>query len=201
MAKRLIGSGTTGTDGSVSIPYNGTGAGLVNLSVETEIDGSIVSVPLSVWDTLFYDDGVTDPKTANWQNYSNRLTISVDENGTTIAHEGSSGTGYYFTDNFEVSYSLPVVIEFDCVSYSNYNSCGLDFVNGSTDNNKTMNALGIQQGDHVKIVYDGATISTYRNGSTTPITNSLSISGSIKLGFYVGSGHSFKFKNFKLYKG
>lgn len=57
MVKRLIGSDTTGSDGSVSIPYVGTGAGLVNLSVETEIDGSIVSETYNIIDAVFRDRG------------------------------------------------------------------------------------------------------------------------------------------------
>ena len=82
MVKRLIGSDTTGTDGSVSIPYTGTGAGLVNLSVETEIDGSIVSETLPVWDYLVYDKATTNEKSTDWT--PNGVSESVGDDGTTL---------------------------------------------------------------------------------------------------------------------
>ena len=79
-------------------------------------------------------------------------------------------------------------------------NCGIDFTDGSVDNNKNFNALWIQAGDTVKITYDGETIEVYRNGSTTPSTTlNLTISNDVKIGFYVPANNSIKFKNFRMY--
>ena len=149
-----------------------------------------------VWDTLFFDDGVTSPKTANWNNYFDRLTVTVDETGTTLARESSSETGYYLTP---LAYSTPFAIEFDIVEISSKTANGIDFMLGSSDNNKTFNALVINSNDSIKIVYDGTTIRTYRNGSTTPSEVSLSLTGDIRIGFFIGVNQHIKFKNFKIY--
>ena len=117
MVKRLIGSDTTGTDGSVSIPYTGTGAGVVNLSVETEIDGSIVSETYSVLDCIVYDDMETE----TYKNYY-KLFVSPSPNleySTEYAKTGSkslkwsyvSGGGGFFGFQFRssvVSNSFPI---------------------------------------------------------------------------------------------
>ena len=84
MAKRLIGTGTTGTDGSCSIPYTGTGAGLVQMDVETEIDGSIVSETYSIFDCLCYDGGVTGDKSNSWT-ASSGISVSTDDTGTLLS--------------------------------------------------------------------------------------------------------------------
>ena len=196
MARRLIGTDTTGTDGSCSIPYVGTGAGLVNLSVETEIDGSIVSEPLPVWDYLFYDDGITSPKTANWTNYQDRITVSVDETGTTLLRDASSSTGYYLTPS---AYSTPFAIEFEMIETGTRTSNGIDFAVNGSDNNKTFNSLNIASGDTIKITYDGTTIKVYRNGPTTPIEVALALTGNITIAFYIAPNQSIKFKNFRMY--
>lgn len=195
MARKLIGTGVTDANGEATITYTGTGAGKLNIVAES---GTFVSETYSVWDYLFYDDGITSPKTANWTNYSDRLTVSVDETGTTLLRDASSGTGYYLTPS---AYSTPFAIEFEISAISDRVNCGIDFTDGSVDNNKNFNALWIQAGDTVKITYDGTTLEIYRNGSTTPSTTlNLTISNDVKIGFYVSANNSIKFKNFRMYK-
>ena len=155
---------------------------------------------------LFYDDGVTSPKTATWNNYSDRLTVTVNStNGTTILRDASSGTGYYFADNSTTTgfydFTLPIIIEFDVGTISNKSYCGLDFATSGGDNNKTFNALNIAENDSIKVVYDGTTIKVYKNGSTTSTDVSLSLTGSVGVGFFIGSTQSVTFKNFKIYNG
>ena len=208
---RYIGYGVTNSNGVAHLDhdpqgnpingYTGTGAGEVDVIASTDnpiSSGSIVSETYSIWDYLFYDDGITSPKTANWTNYSDRLTVSVDETGTTLLRDASSGTGYYFTP---LGYSTPFAMEFEISAISDRMSCGIDFSIGTTvDNNKNFNSLWIQVGDTVKITYDGETIKVYRNGSTTPYELSLTISNDVTLGFYIPPTHSIKFKNFRMYK-
>ena len=120
---RYLGYGVTDSNGVAHLKknakdqdidgYTGVGAGEIDIIASLDnpiVDGSIVSETYSVWDYLFYDDGITSPKTANWTNYSDRLTVTVDETGTTLARESSSGTGYYLTPS---AYSTPFAIEFE----------------------------------------------------------------------------------------
>ena len=210
MSKRLIGYGYTNANGVATLDYDangnalqssgyvGQGVGEIDISASATVDGStFVSVPCSIWDYLFYDDGITTPKTANWTNYSDRLTVSVDETGTTLFRDASSGTGYYLTPS---DYSTPFAIEFEMVDTGTRTSNGIDFALNGSDNNKTFNSLNIASGDTIKITYDGETLRTYRNGSTTPIETALALTGDITIAFYIAPNQSIKFKNFRMYK-
>lgn len=209
MSKRLIGYGYTNANGVATLDYDaegnelessgyvGQGVGEVDISASAVIDGStFVSVPCSVWDYLFYDDGITSPKTANWTNYSDRLTVRVDETGTTLLRDASSGTGYYLTPS---AYSTPFAIEFEMVDAGTRTSNGINFAVNGSDNNKSFNALNISSGDTIKITYDGTTIRTYRNGSTTPYELALALTGDITIAFVIAPNQSIKFKNFRMY--
>ena len=183
----------------ISHSYAGVGAGEIDVvaSLDNPVDeSSIVSETYSIWDYLFYDDGITTPKTANWTNYSDRLTVSVDETGTTLFRDASSGTGYYLTPS---AYSTPFAIEFEMVETGTKTSNGIDFAVNGSDNNKTFNALNISSNDTIKITYDGTTIKVYRNGSTTPIEVALALTGNITIAFYIAPNQSIKFKNFRMY--
>ena len=73
MARRLIGTGTTDSNGRVTIEYTGTGAGRVQVTAETT-DGSLSSETYSRYDVLFKDIVTEDDYTA-WT-YSQNTTIS-----------------------------------------------------------------------------------------------------------------------------
>ena len=130
MVKRLIGSDTTGTDGSVSIPYTGAGAGLVNLSVETEIDGSIVSEPCNVLDCVRYYNG-----TLNGTEYDNEFisaterSVTVDSTGTTLTIDStkysSTFSQAYFKDGASVLpyQPAPLCIEVTVLETTNVTVC------------------------------------------------------------------------------
>ena len=107
MVKRLIGSGTTGTDGSCVIPYEGTGAGLVNLSVETEIDGSIVSETFSVIDGIYVDD------TTHNTGVTVRMDRQTSSGNVVLTATGDSGH-WIFKENNAV-FDYPLIVEFDII--------------------------------------------------------------------------------------
>ena len=193
MVKRLIGSDTTGTDGSVSIPYEGTGAGLVNLSVETEIDGSIVSGTLPVLDCSFYDKGTSDSPSPKVVNFRNALKITRGSEGTLVERE-TTGNAYYLlnqTNADEYPYDVNFCIEFDITQVTG--EVGLSYANGN---------------------WRGTMISTYGTGHykiectdtyqkiITPIgqvqyDHTYSANTSLRLQFYNVS--SVEYNNFKIY--
>ena len=209
MVLRFLGESVTDSNGLAVLPdgYTGTGAGLVDIIAQTTIDEStVVSNTYPVWDTLFYDDGVTSPKTATWSNYQDRITVTVDStNGTTLLRDANSGTGYYFADNSTTTgffdFTTPLIIEFEMGAISDKSNSGIDFATSNLDNNKTFNQLGIAENDSIKIIYDGSVIKVYRNGSTTSNDVNLSITGSFGIGFFILPNKSVTFKNFKIYQG
>ena len=67
--------------------YTGVGAGEIDVLASLDnpiVDGSIVSETYSVWDYLFYDDGITTPKTANY-------AIDTWEGGFSFSGLGRNG--------------------------------------------------------------------------------------------------------------
>jgi len=196
---RIYGGGITGDSGAVSGIYTCSGAGKKEIVAKS---GSVVSQPYSIWDTLFYDNATSESN--KWRNYSDRLTVTPSDDGTTLFRDASTSIGYYIAYDTStsqyVTFTTPFVIEFEVSGISSRSQCGVYF-SVSSDNNKTFSDMGVVNGDSVKIEYDGTTIKVYRNGGTSSTDISLSLTGNIKVGFFVGATNYFTFKNFKIYKG
>ena len=198
MARRLIGTDTTGTDGSVTIPYTGTGAGLVQMDVETEIDGSIVSEPSSVLDCTFADmiDGVSNTKF--WNN-SNNIQITTN-NGvkelttTASANQYRPATEQTSDSTKVISFNSPFVWEFEVTEITG--NWVVQVYDGSVNSNPYISSTG-----KYKVVYDGATVKCYKDDSTNPFSNKTGYTNlSVMLGFQCwSSGQTLKYKNFKIY--
>ena len=114
--KTQIGSPVvTGSNGIAVCAYVGRGMGDICIMAETEIEGSFVSEPSSVLDCEFYDDGITDPKTAIWYNYDNLINVSISNNGTSLT-PSQAYVGY--TANNGELFSYPFEVEFTVVDNS-----------------------------------------------------------------------------------
>ena len=196
MVKRLIGTGTTGSDGSCVIPYEGTGAGVVNLSVETEIDGSIVSETLNVLDCIFKDMG-TSSDYGTWTSTDfTDSKISRNNEYTTLIPQ----------DNYEsqTKSSLPdtsLVIEFDmCLTYTT--ATGADFLRliGSNTMSYNPTELGIVSGQwhHVKFTRDGINMIPNVDG-TNKQTKAVNSFSTFKIVLNNTLCTDLKYKNFKVY--
>lgn len=211
MVKRLIGSDTTGTDGSVSIPYTGTGAGLVNLSVETEIDGSIVSEPCNVLDCMFYDTALDNSQASHYYNDSN-LQISYDStNGTTVSATTDGGIRRYWVIMGE-SYvngrywrdaNTNYYIECD-VSYENLTGNTAFVFGGATVHLGLLNNSQGSGTGTVKLVTNGNLIKCYWNGEYVSsmdktMPNIDEPSGNWGFNFQLYKTANLTFKNIKIY--
>ena len=206
MDYKLIGTGTTNAQGIArcSNNYVGTGKGEVDFIASTDnpiVEGSLQSETYEVWDTLFYDNGLTE--SSKWLNYTDRLTVTPSSDGTTLFRDASSGTGYYIMYNRSASqnidFTLPFSLEFEIDNISSKTQVGIDFIKNGSDNNKTFNQMNINNGDSVKITFDGETIKVYKNGSSTSTDLSLSLSTPINLAFFVTATNYMTFKNLKMY--
>ena len=77
MAKRLIGTATTDSNGVASVSYVGEGAGVLNIQAETD-DGSLQSEIYEVLDCIFVGEG----KTTGWLDGTSTTVTNVTlENG------------------------------------------------------------------------------------------------------------------------
>lgn len=195
MVKRLICSDTTGTDGSVSIPYLGTGAGVVNLSVETEIDGSTVSVPCNVLDAKFYDTAILNGSHNNDTYYKYRSNYERQADGTLITTTHETSNGYLMIDETGDTkpFTEPLCFECDIVS-SSVASNGFFMVG---DSSRGVSIPATTTGYHVKLEVktDGMYL-TVDDG--TPIYYQ-PITGNYDIRFIILNGETLKFKNAVLY--
>ena len=193
MVKRLIGSDITGTDGSVSIPYAGTGAGVVNLSVETEIDGSIVSGTYSVIDATFRDGATGTDYNSKIVNHANILQYDRQEDGTLLTAPTSKGYWIFNqTSSSEYPLSENFCIECDIVSVTS--GVKLNLANGVW----AYWDFGNESNLHIKIeCTDTEQVITVNGHEEYRHLHTYSENTSVR--FQVDQNASVKYKNFIIY--
>ena len=193
MVKRLIGTGTTGSDGSCVIPYEGTGAGLVNLSVETEIDGSIVSGTYSVIDATFRDGATGTDYNSKIVNHANILQYDRQEDGTLLTAPTSKGYWIFNqTSSSEYPLSENFCIECDIVSVTS--GVKLNLANGVW----AYWDFGNESNLHIKIeCTDTEQVITVNGHEEYRHLHTYSENTSVR--FQVDQNASVKYKNFIIY--
>lgn len=164
MSKILIGRGVTDSNGIATMTedasgnsiqgYTGTGAGEVDFSAGCTIDGSsFQSETYELIDSLFYQNGTTEPPTNTW--VLNNFTAEYGSTGTTItsttfatcfANKPRTGVNVYDWDS-------PVCIEFDVVSVTSTDA-DIQLYDNTNNVTRSFNVLGITGNNHVKIVVE-----------------------------------------------
>ena len=209
-----LGYGTTDENGEckldhdangnpISHSYTGTGAGKVDIvaSLDSEIDeSSLVSETYELIDAIFYDKAVTGHKNTNWLNVSNSFLETIEDDGTILAYNRTSGWATIYANSNSAStfpFSIGSVVEFDVVSCTN--EMRLQFYDGTTGRLQITlptNATNY----HVKIEIGETTITQTVNGVTTTASTSTYINNDFQVNFATNtSGASLKFKNFMVY--
>ena len=143
----------------------------------------------------FVDYAVTGKKNSNWQNYSSRLNISTDENGTTVS-KGSSN-GFYYLNNGNNSYT-DYIAEFDILSCTSV----FWYANGSTTQNIINLGTYFNNGGHCKIVCDDGVAKLYKDGVQVGTDITVTATAPYGLGFRINAGdgtREIKYKNFRLH--
>ena len=140
------------------------------------------------------------------RNFSNRLTVVRDSDGTELTGSNGyymfnkKGTPYGDNASYYREWNAPLCIEFDLVS-TNTNGNGL-YVNQSEDIVIDFNYFRGSSTDtvHIKITYDGELFEFYVDGVKSSYTYSATLSDFI-IGFHTnyGATSSLKYKNFKIY--
>lgn len=151
------------------------------------------------WTLLWYDLATDDSATYEM---SGVYTKSSDSNGTTISNTSTGNIPAYMYFKNGATFNYPIVMEFDFVDATMSNPIGIDlYKSGQHRWNFGTNELKLNDGHHVKIIYDGETIKSYVDDSITPIGSvNQSALSDFKLGFYIrNNNNSFTFKNLIIY--
>lgn len=193
MARRLIGTAVTDSNGEATITYTGTGAGKLNVVAES---GTFLTKTYSVNDCVFYDKGTSGTPNPKWRKFSNSSTISSTSNGLTLS-SGASDSEYFtpnptnvssssyadFTiwDNFCVEFNVKGRVG-GSASYSSDTQFQLRKTTGTTENVVIIDDM---IGKHIKVTYSNSTMNIWIDGQAqTPIT----IGGNVMVRFYCASG-------------
>ena len=146
-----------------------------------------------VKDCLFYDDGVTSPKTVTWYNQNSAYTLTPASDGTLVEISQTSSQKL-FADGTTYSnsskYSAPVCAEVEIVSNNGNDNLFVIVAN-------KVPSMALTGGKTLKMVWDGSTVKKYVDGVQTGTTNDVT-GEKIAIGFSCTSG-SFKFKNLCIY--
>ncbi len=202
-----LGYGTTDENGVAKLEYDAegnplthsyTGVGAGEIDVVASLDnpigqGSIVSEPSSVFDCIWYDDGVTSPKTKQWYNQDNAFSTTIDTNGTLLSCSATALKSFFADANgWNASYKFtaPLCVEVDIES-----ATGSDVVLAIMSNiNPTISLTGEST---VKMIWDGSKVEKYVNGVLTGTTQNVTQTP-VAIGFRMSTG-SVKYKNFRIY--
>lgn len=195
-----ITSAKTDKNGIATIPYVGTGKGMMTVEANYYKDGGIfLQETYEVYDCQFYDIATTNNKNTYWRN-NNAFTVSVTANGSHITEITNNGelmpsntpNAIYWGDR--KLFDIPIIVQMEISDITNY----LRFV--VFYNNKQVNSIFEENGTYTfNISSEGITKTV--NGITTTLTTD-SVSGQVSLGFVDSSASStgeLTFKNFMVY--
>lgn len=195
MARRLIGTAVTDSNGEATITYTGTGAGKLNVVAES---GTFQSEPYSIIDAIAKDNGTTD--TSLWA--SSTATIDRTSGQYTEFIGTGSSNSIYFTKNSTSDYfdkDTSYAFEFDCL---NANASSIYIYQGSN----SKGGIGIPVTDAfclVRLEYDATNqkISLFKNnvqqGSSVSLSSVTSNFG-VRIVDWQGD-LDLKLKNFRAY--
>jgi hypothetical protein len=108
MAWVKIGEAYTDNNGIATLPYTGTGRGVVRGMAKSTVDERIIqSETYSIWDTLFHDE-VTNHNSSDWTIRSGITETVGEEHITLSSTQANSSTGLYiltqtFTGDIEAT--------------------------------------------------------------------------------------------------
>ena len=192
-------TGTTDTNGQCTVSYLGQGTGALNI----QCNCMNVLETYSLLDCLFLDYAVTGKKNSNWTNYSNRLTVTTDSNGT-LLESNTSSNGYYFLNNASFTYS-EWILEFDVVNLPSTDlSIGI-YIQDSNSSNTQINFNSTETGTtgHFKLENKNNQFKLYVDDALIKTVNHTTTVGNHEIGFRLNlyatdKGRFIKYKNLKL---
>ena len=215
-----LGWGTTDSNGIAKLDhdadgepidhsYTGSGVGEVDVVASLDnpiVSGSVVSQPSSVWDCIFYDDGIVNPNT-NWDRVA--CDRSEESNGTKFLCTQSVATSRASMNPLDNSSAfdfdaIPMAWEFDVVEWIGTGSCQAQLYQTTpTALNKTFNIhTRSPNGKSFKIVYTGTKLELWVDGvhQSGDITVTYDTNNKIRVGFAFSTKDDYMIvKNVKAY--
>lgn len=160
--RRLIGTGTTDSNGQVTVEYTGVGAGKVQLMADC---GDIQSEPYTLYDVLFKDIGTEDDYTA-WTNEGYMVVERTNETKLTPTTTTNQATRHLSL----TSYTVPFAIEMDlCLTFETGGGSSLLSLRQSSSSKAryTPNGLGLTTGEwvHLRLEVTDETLTAVVDGT------------------------------------
>ena len=180
------------------VDYNGKGVANQTVNIYAEFE----EIPSQCCN--FYDSGIGSTGDGSFSYNSTFLNKSVDATGTLLECDSSSSESRVYSainpvDSSYSSWSSPINVEMDIVASSSTIYVQL-FKDTNTSISTTLSQLGLSDGGHLRISYDGSTAKYYVNGETTPTyTSNTSITGGFQVRFGVVTSATVKYKEFRIY--
>lgn len=142
------------------------------------------------------DYAVTNNNNSDWNNSSNRLTVTVSDSGKTL--NGTSNYGYYITKDYAYT---DYIVEFDVVELTDLVAWYVRTSASDTHLVGNFTSLGVRTGDSVKIRVQSNSLELYING-TLKTTIALTIaSAPMDFGFRITNQTTkyITYKNFRVH--
>jgi len=194
MAWVKIGEAYTDNNGVATLPYTGTGRGVVRGMVKSTVDERIIqSETYATIDCILKDMATqSSHNDAMWTVARGQLNRGTEDTELVI-NSGQTSTQAYFnltnTDSFVIEFDAMFDGSSNLVQLRDSSWSVLDYVRGSNYNKDTWYAIKIE-------VKNGQSIITVGNTQQTPKT----LTGIAMFMFALTSSDNyFKFKNFKYY--
>ena len=209
MARRLIGTATTNSQGIATIEYTGTGAGKLQIIATS---GDLTSETYQLTDALFLDNGtsettITGTVNEHWYTRSGVAsgTVTAGTTGTLIDGTNGQHAIYSYPSDETVTslatarvYTAPYKGEFDLVNVTGTCYVAQNGTNG--DQNRTIiDQIGAEDGDHISFWNDGTKLYYQVNDETPTTYTPSSTNTTCAVGLRVASGGKLTFKNFMIY--
>ena len=201
MARNLIGTVTTDSNGEATFTYTGGGLGRIGFSAE---HGTFQSEIFVVEDTLFYDVGIGSTANTKWDTVY--VTRSVESNGTKFivtSTNASARASMNPVDNAS-AYDFPaqpMVFECELVDfYVPSNAIGMQFFQLNPTVNKQINLQTSDIGHKLEVRYDGTEMRLYKDGERTSRYQTCTFDQTMRVGFTFNTeGGYVVVKNVKAY--
>ena len=184
--------------------YNGitNSKGIFTLySISVSTDTTFTATYSNVSDSIvveycdMVDYGVTsNNNSSDWNNSSNRLTVTLSDNGKTLT--GTSNYGYYITKNYQYT---DYIVEFDVVELTDLVAWYVRTSSSDTQIVGNFSTLGVRDGDNVKIVVQNNSLQLYINGTLKSTIDLTIASASMDFGFRITNQTTkyITFRNFR----
>ena len=179
------------------VDYNGKGVANQTVNIYAEFE----EIPSQCCN--FYDSGVGSAGDNNF-NYNEYVTKVVSSTGTTVSVDIDSSEGRVYSvvnpsDNTVYGWTSPRYVEMDIIN--SHNEVRVQLIqDSSTYASRTLAQLGLENGGHLKVEYDGTTAKYYVNNEPTP-TYSIdkTFTSNFAIRFYITAGADVKYKEFRVY--